>query len=1145
MQIAAEHRFIALDTDTALKMMQPGMYRFGLNIRTATSEDGNIETIENIKGNTLIPFTLPSGTNKCIGTLENVVGNEMFYFIWNDAGNNGIYRYSGNTNTIDRIFPADMSHPDVLNFQEDKLIHSAAYINNLLIWTDGYNPLRQINVSSAGSLPTPYLPAFISLAKFPPIYPPIVTTGDASESYMEDKSFVFIMRYVYADDQKSTWSPVSKLAITGYNGAKKKKITLDLTAGGLNEEFLDSRYNAIIKKIDVAFRDNYTDPFKLIGQFEFPTNTVEFLNNETYPVIATEETNKIADSVPRTSDTLALMQDRLFTGGNKEGYDNPDIVISNVTYPDLTESLNNRYFKSGSKYKIAIVAKGETGQGTAAITTKELTVNTPFFAGNFNTKGISFELSGTPPEWAKSVHILMTENLTSRFFLQTRVADTKRVTGYDVDGNPIFEQETTDIIGYSLWNRRNNDLPVYSGGLTKDGTPIQKRNGVIGYTFNPSFPTIIHGSVTWPDIALIYEGGKNHLGQDIIPANPGDPIGYEIVKGTDPSGQLLYEGGVYADTSSPAVYDNVIGFTKSLADVTFSYDFFREDFMIFDGGYNRYGNPVPFVGGGTSTSELYIDYTNFNINKTPYVWEEGDRISIYTKDSLDLPLSNLANYRSLKIKSATPNYLVIDWDSGYPIIEPGALVEIKKPRMGVAGTDFYYEVGLSFPIINPGTPSATYGAETGGKRTINITEGDIFFVQNKVKVPLASGSYPGTANVESMVPSNDIVPYEDWHKGIGRPYIVISDSKEAYYRTGIRFSNQYVTGSNINGLSTFDALNNKNLPIEYGPICKLQPAANYQAEGSVLLSVHSNEIVSIYIGQVTIKEAAGGQQVALSDSVIGSMNPLSRATGSVSPESIKQFNGQVYGFDLQRGLVWRYAQNGLDFISESGMRNFWYRKGQELIKQSVKVIADIDRYNNEYVITVPGDNQEMRTLTWSENINKWTSFYSFIPEYYGRLNTKLISFVNGELWVHTDNDLYNNFYGVQYKSKIKLVCNDQPHMVKILQRIEEEADDLWDCVDIATPEGQSSELIGLRNPLAPYTPPQDFWKSEGGTYFGVVMRDKNTPAGGPNPLLTGDVIRSQVFTVLMECAVTAQTTLKYVNLHYIPSMKTNLPPKRV
>lgn len=1141
MQRVSEHRFVAMDTDTALSKMGPGMYRFGLNIRTATSEDGNIEDVENIKGNIKIDFTLPSGDNKCIGTLENVVGNEMYYFLWNSTGQNGIYRFSGNTNTIERVFPADLSQPDVLNFQEDKLIHSSAFINNLLIWTDGYNPLRQINVSTAGSLPTPYLPAFISLAKFPPIYPPIATPEDlpgGTANYMDDKSFVFIFRYIYANDQKSTWSPVSKLAITGYDGLKKEKITIDLTAGGLNGELLDSRYNAIIKKIEVGFRDNYTDPFKLIGQYDFPTTSIEFLNTETYPVIAVEETNKIADSVPKTSDTIALMQDRLFAGGNKEGYNNPVIEISNVTYPQVTETINNRYFKTGSKYKVGLVVKGETGQGTAVLTTKDLTINTPFYNGNFVTSGISFEVNGLPPEWARSLHVVITENLTTRNFLQTRIADTKRVTGYDTNGDPIFAQETNDAIGYSLFNRRNNDLPIYSGGLNQQGQAAAESSGIIGYTIDPTYPTIISPSVVWVNSMLIFEGGKNDKGQDIIPTTPGDPIGYEIIKGSDTVGRFIYEGGIYDDTTTPQVYNNVIGFTKSIKDVLNSQDFFKENFLIFRGGYNRFGNPVPFVVGGAAVSELYIDYTNFNLNRTPYVWEEGDRISIYTKSALDFPpLNNISQFRNLKIKSATPNYLVVDWDPNYELINPGALVEIIKPRTGI-GTDFYYECGLSFPVLNPGTTSATYGAETGGKRTITITEGDVFYVQNKVKVPLAEGAYSGNTNSESMVPSNEILPYENWHKGIGRPYIVITDSAEVYYKTSIRFSNQYVTGSNINGLSTFDAFNSKNLPIEYGPLCKLQHAANYQAEGSVLLSIHSNEIVSIYIGQVTLKEAAGGQQVALSDSVIGSMNPLSKATGSLHPESIKQFNGQVYGFDVMRGIVWRYAQNGLDFISELGMRNFFYRNGQEMIKQSVKIVGEVDQYNNEYLLTMSGNDDERRTIAWSENINKWTSFYSFIPEYYGRLNTKLISFVDGELWLHTESSDYNNFYGEQFTSKLQLVCNSEPQMVKILQRIEEGAKDLWNCPDIGTPEGQSSELIGLRNPLGTYTPPQDFYKSED-TFYGVVMRDKNTTGGLPYPLLNGDVIRSQVFTVMMECNATTQTTLRYVNLYYIPSMRTN------
>lgn len=85
------------------------------------------------------------------------------------------------------------------------------------------------------------------------------------------------------------------------------------------------------------------------------------------------------------------------------------------------------------------------------------------------------------------------------------------------------------------------------------------------------------------------------------------------------------------------------------------------------------------------------------------------------------------------------------------------------------------------------------------------------------------------------------------------------------------------------------------------------------------------------------------------------------------------------------------------------------------------------------------------TLTYSEGVKGWTSFYSYSPEQMIGMNNRFYSFNNGNLWVHnSDNVNRNNFYGSQYSSSITGVINENPHDVKTFKTFVLEGTSPWD-----------------------------------------------------------------------------------------------------
>lgn len=85
------------------------------------------------------------------------------------------------------------------------------------------------------------------------------------------------------------------------------------------------------------------------------------------------------------------------------------------------------------------------------------------------------------------------------------------------------------------------------------------------------------------------------------------------------------------------------------------------------------------------------------------------------------------------------------------------------------------------------------------------------------------------------------------------------------------------------------------------------------------------------------------------------------------------------------------------------------------------------------------------TLTFSESVKGWPSFYSYNPDMILGMNQYLYSFNGGNLYRHNTNERRNNYYGVDYSSTITGVFNQEPTNVKVFKTIELESDDPWDC----------------------------------------------------------------------------------------------------
>ena len=92
-----------------------------LNLRISTEDDGDGMVIKNAYGNTEVSFetSLPSGTNKVIGSAAVESSGTIYFFVWNSNEDHCIYKYATGSNTAKLVYK-----DSVLGFSENGFVQA-------------------------------------------------------------------------------------------------------------------------------------------------------------------------------------------------------------------------------------------------------------------------------------------------------------------------------------------------------------------------------------------------------------------------------------------------------------------------------------------------------------------------------------------------------------------------------------------------------------------------------------------------------------------------------------------------------------------------------------------------------------------------------------------------------------------------------------------------------------------------------------------------------------------------------------------------------------------------------------------------------------------------------------------------------------
>jgi len=332
-----KRRLLKLNFDDELRDLQNGEMRYALNCRVGNSDNDNQGDIENVKGNVLVSYTLPAGTNKCIGAKEDLVRKRVFYFVWNSNGDHRILMYSEPNNSISTILENNNTQ-NPLNFDPNYLITGINIVENLLYWTDDLNEPMKIDVEKAlnNDYPSPFLVDYIYAIKPPqPCEPTVNYASDTSKNtnFLKQKLFQFKARYVYDNGEKSVPSPISIVALpTGGctpQTSTDNNIVVEVETG-----------NAIVKEIEIFAREvsditlsQATDFYTItilnkaeLGIGDNTTYQYAFYNDKNYIALDTVRSNQLQDFIPLKAKAQELVDgNRLVYGNIEEGFDPVDV----------------------------------------------------------------------------------------------------------------------------------------------------------------------------------------------------------------------------------------------------------------------------------------------------------------------------------------------------------------------------------------------------------------------------------------------------------------------------------------------------------------------------------------------------------------------------------------------------------------------------------------------------------------------------------------------------------------------------------------------------------------------------------------------------------------------------------------------------
>lgn len=536
-QVANHVFYEGIDTTTSPELKRPTTAEYILNCSVLSQGEGNVGIITNVKGNRLISFDLPEGENKCIGTANDAENNKFYYLLWNSNSLHGLYGFNGLTKGITRYLLnlTDTGNVDIMGLDKDHLVlHFDIVDGDKAYWVDGLNNARKTNLNklldkSSTGYGSVILQQFIDQYKQTAIYPPtVVYFSDTEKPFNRLYGAIrkFAVRFIYDDNEVSSWSDFSKVALplyepfTGVNTIPTDnngiKVTVETGSKivkqieiGMQSTSAEANNVSILNWVSIAVLDK--------GQLSIPDNstyTYNFYNDGNYAVVDQAKVIQPYSFMLKRPLCQAVTKNALIHANGYEGFPVVDIDVDiEVTYEDLfidegTENEFNEpdFISTADDYDYVeqhknvtfyngVVSMIPTFQGGIRFTKITMTIGNDVKAGNIfsfylnnshDPDFINFNVEATNTDTAVTIASKIKNLLIGTNRIYRKTPDLPDSNIYDntiVGGNVTFSfivRPTRKENSYSVVSSVN---PVQFDTLKDTGQSVstQKLGGAVKY----------------------------------------------------------------------------------------------------------------------------------------------------------------------------------------------------------------------------------------------------------------------------------------------------------------------------------------------------------------------------------------------------------------------------------------------------------------------------------------------------------------------------------------------------------------------------------------------------------------------------------------------------------------------------------------
>ena len=341
------------------RLVPPGQYIDALNVRLGSTETTEIGAVENSKGNTKLTSIsyngqVLSGDATCIGAFSDGVNENIYWFVHDPSSatsSSGVVDMIISYNTTGQSVTYHVVSETVLNFDPKFLVTGVSLIEDLLFFTDDFNPPRKINIKRNYSEPLAGVdqisaeelnvivkpPGFSSyttslgVTEYELARPDIkLVNVPGEENYIVDRFLCFAYRYQYLDNEYSATSLYTTSAFEPgaffFDPSNYYNEGMENTFNGVEVTF--NTGGKLVIAVELLYKESVSNNIFVIERYkktdlgwsDNSLQTVNFTNSKILSLIGQDELLRLYDNVPRLAKSQTIMGNRLIYGNYVDQY---------------------------------------------------------------------------------------------------------------------------------------------------------------------------------------------------------------------------------------------------------------------------------------------------------------------------------------------------------------------------------------------------------------------------------------------------------------------------------------------------------------------------------------------------------------------------------------------------------------------------------------------------------------------------------------------------------------------------------------------------------------------------------------------------------------------------------------------------------